>query len=100
MYLLVWDTANELLVRDILKRTEETPVPIVVMCLGLVKTGSKQKNYDECEYQEGVLKSERITFIKKKRASIAKKVKLPSSDHLFVIDGQGKVVQRLRMRGR
>ena len=99
-YLLVWDSANELVLRDILRRTKNTPAPVVVMCLGKVKVGSRRKDYSECEYQANILNNERVTLIKKKRHAIAKLVKLPKTDHLFVIDGKGTVVQKLPLRAR
>lgn len=99
-YLLVWDSANELLLRDILRRTKDSPAPVVVMCLGQVKVGSRKKDYTECEHQVSLLSNERVTLIKKKRNTIAKTVKLPTTDHLFVIDEKGTVVQKVRLRGR
>lgn len=99
-YLLVWDSGNELLLRDILRRTDTSPAPVVVMCLGQVKVGSRQKDYTECEYQASLLNSDRVTLIKKKRNLIADVVKLPKADHLFVIDEKGTVVQKVRLRKR
>lgn len=93
-YLLVWDSANELLLRDIIRRTKDSPAPVVVMCLGQVKVGSRKKDYTECELQESLLSNERVTLIKKKRNTIAKTVKLPTTDHLFVIDEKGTEIGR------
>lgn len=99
-YLLVWDSANEFLLRDILRRTDDSPAPVVVMCLGQIKVGSRKKDYTECEHQVSLLNSDRVTLIKKKRNTIAKTVKLPTTDHLFVIDDKGFVIQKVRLRGR
>lgn len=99
-YLLVWDSANELLLRDIIRWTKDSPAPVVVMCLGQVKVGSRKKDYTECELQVSLLSNERVTLIKKKRNTIAKAVKLPTTDHLFVIDEKGTVVQKVRLLGR
>ena len=99
-YILVWDSANELLLRDILRRTSESPAPVVVMCLGRVNVGSRKKDYTECEFQANTIKSDRVTLLKKKRNQISKNVKLPKVDHLFVVDEKGKVVQKVRLRGR
>lgn len=99
-YLLVWDSANEFLLRDILRRTANSPAPVVVMCMGRVKVGSRRKDYTECEYQADILNNERVTLIKSKRNRIAKSIKLPQADHLFVVDEKGKVVQKVSLRVR
>ena len=79
---------------------KDSPAPVVVMYLGQVKVGSRKKDYTECELQVSLLSNERVTLIKKKRNTIAKAVKLPTTDHLFVIDEKGTVVQKVRLLGR
>lgn len=99
-YMLVWDSANKQLLRDVLIRTEDSPAPVVVMCLGRVKVGSRRKDYTECEYQADILNDDRVTLIKNKRNRITKSVKLPQADHLFVIDNKGVVAQKIRLFAR
>ncbi|WP_138632917.1 hypothetical protein [Pseudoalteromonas spongiae] len=68
--------------------------------MGRVKVGSRRKDYTECEYQADILNNERVTLIKSKRNRIAKSIKLPQADHLFVVDEKGKVVQKVSLRVR
>jgi|ETNmetMinimDraft_28_1059901.scaffolds.fasta_scaffold133521_1 hypothetical protein len=96
-YILVWDSSNERLLQRLLKKTENNPAPVIVMCTGVVKVGSRRKNFKTCEQQYNLLDNDRVTLIKNKKNQIAKSLKIPKTDHLFVVDETGTVIQKMKL---
>jgi hypothetical protein len=96
-YILVWDSSNERLLNRLLEKTEHNPAPVIVLCTGIVKVGSRRKNYSTCEQQYKLLNNDRVTLVKNKQNKIAKSLKIPKTDHLFVVDENGTVIQKMKL---
>jgi hypothetical protein len=96
-YLFVWDSIDKRLLGKLLTKTEETPAPIIVFCTGTVRTGSRRKDFSICKQQQKLLNNDRVTLIKKKKYDLDKTLKLPESNHLYVVNEQGAVIQKLKL---
>lgn len=97
-YILVWDGSNPYVLSNLLKNTKDTPAPVIVFCTGYVKLGSRKKDYKSCEYQEGVINSDRVTMLYSRSLRLENDILLPKATHLFISDESGKITHKSNLQ--
>lgn len=97
-YILVWDGSNPYVLSNLLKNTKDTPAPVIVFCTGYVKLGSRKKDYKSCEYQEDVIKSDRVTMLYARNLRLENDILLPKATHLYISDENGQITHKSNLQ--
>lgn len=97
-YILVWDGSNPYVLSNLLKNTKDTPAPVIVFCTGYVKLGSRKKDYKACEYQEDVIKSDRVTMLYARNLRLENDILLPKATHLYISDENGQITHKSNLQ--